>query len=289
MAEEETKNPVTDNSDVSNGNPGTEKPESTLGNILEGMTDKQPETEPGNDTDGKNDEGSGKQDEKDNAKDESNDGDKLPAWTSQLSDELKNNADVMKQLGKFTKISELAKSYAELEKTLGDRVKLPGKETSEAEQNSFYEKLGKPKAKEDYSFIKKDTINFAETAFKNNLTKTQAENIFNMLEESGQSFINAQKAQATKMFAETDKMLHETYGNKYSEKVELMKRGIEAYGGKDLGTALNSAGVLYHPAVVNMFIALGEQTAEAGSVTKGTQGIENYKSTNDGGSFKFKI
>ena len=38
-----------------------------------------------------------------------------------------------------------------------------------------------------------------------------------------------------------------------------------------------------------MFIALGEQTAEAGSVTKGTQGIENYKSTNDGGSFKFKI
>mgnify|MGYP003328640021 CR=1 FL=1 len=41
----------------------------------------------------------------------------LPAWTSQLPEELRSNADVMKQLGKFMKIGDLAKSYSELEST----------------------------------------------------------------------------------------------------------------------------------------------------------------------------
>lgn len=229
---------------------------------------KEPETQPSN-----RDKGEGSKDEGT---------EKEPAWMSQLPSELRGNA----QLTKFEKIGDLAQSYAELETRLGNSVVLPGKDSKAEDVQSFYEKLGKPKTSEEYS-IENDTLGFKDIAYQNNLTREQAENIYKALEKKGFDISEAQSAQQQKLYDETDKALRNEYGNKYSEKVELFQRGIMNYGGTQLGKTLEKAGILYDMNIVKLFIGLGEQSAEAGVVSKVPGQVEDYKSTADGGTFSF--
>ena len=76
---------------------------------------------------------------------------KNPAWTSQLAKDISGNADIMKRLTKFTNISDLAKSYAELEGKIGNSIVKPGKDATAEETSAFYEKLGRPKDASGYS------------------------------------------------------------------------------------------------------------------------------------------
>lgn len=213
----------------------------------------------------------------------------LPAWTSQLPDTIKGNSDVMKQLQKFEKIGDLANSYAELEKKLGKSVVTPGKDASAEEISAFYERIGKPKTADGYDITGESADDFKAIAFEANLTKAQAEAIFKGMGAYGTKIMEAQKANAERQLKETDEMLHKEYGNKYGEKIALLQRGVQAYGGKELGQLLNNAGIFYHPSIVKLFITLGEQSAESGSTSKGTgTGINQYKSTSEGGAFTFK-
>ena len=213
--------------------------------------------------------------------------DKLPAWTSQLPDEIKKDNDFMGKLKNFAKIGDLAKSYSELEKKLGSSIVKPSEDASEEEKAQFYEQLGKPKTAKEYE-LKEDKIGFSELAHKLNLSKDQAQGIYNsFLEIAENQKKNTEKA-LKEMFEKTDADLRQKHGDKYSEKITFMKRGIEAYGGKSLGAILQNAGLLYHPEIVNHFILLGEQNAEAQSITKGSNGGSNaYKSNAEGGMFNF--
>lgn len=217
-------------------------------------------------------------------------GKSLPAWTSQLPDTIKGNEDVMKQLQKFEKIGDLANSYAELEKKLGKSVVTPGKDATAEEVSAFYERIGKPKTAEGYDNIEGENADdFKKIAFEANLTKAQAEAIFKGMGAYGAQILENQKASADRQMRETDEMLHKEYGNKYSEKISLLQRGVQAYGGKELGKLLNDAGIFYHPSIVKLFITLGEQSAESGMTTKGSGGsTSKYMSTSEGGAFTFK-
>ena len=212
----------------------------------------------------------------------------LPAWTSQLPEELRSNADVMKQLTKFGKIGDLAKSYSELESKLGKSIERPGKEASEEEVNAFYQKLGKPKSADKYSIEAEGAEAFKELAYKNNLTDDQAKGIYEAMSQLAMSQIQASKDQLLAHAKETETSLKKEYGNDYDAKLELCKRGVLAYGGPALGEKLQNSGLLYDADVVKMFIKLGEQNAEAGASINGASGTKEYKSTADGGSFKFK-
>jgi hypothetical protein len=76
------------------------------------------------------------------------------------------------------------------------------------------------------------------------------------------------------------------FGSKYQEKMELLKRGIEA-AGKNVGNILHQAGLTGNPEIIKAFIAFGEMTAEGGSLRgKGAGGA--LKSVEDGASFEFK-
>lgn len=271
--------PITDNPTQAAGETnltGTTE-NNSLETIMGNMTaEKKPEAEPGNANTGDKEEGS-----KEN-------GQELPAWTEQLPAELKT-ADFLKTFSKFKKVGDLAKSYSELEKKTGNSIAIPGENASEEEKAAFYEKLGRLKSADEYK-VPDEALNFyKKLAYENNLSQGQLDSIIKAVADNGMKMIADNAESQKKQAMATDAALHAEYGDTYSEKMELLQRGIRDYGGNELGAKLQATGLLYDHQIIKMFIALGEQNAEAGSVSKGSGGGKNeYKSIADGGGFTFK-
>lgn len=253
--------------------------ESSLSNLLGGMADKAPETKPDTNV-GDKDEG-----EKTSADTDT----EIPAWISQLPEELRSNADSMKQFAKFKKIGDLAKSYSELESKLGSSLIKPGDDSTDEERSAFYEKLGRPKSADGYSFANDENAKpFLELAFKNNLTEAQAKSLYESFNEMNQQIVKDQAQRIVQGAKETEDKLRAEYGSKYSEKLTMLERGIMAYGGPAMAKKLQNAGLLFDESFARMFIQLGEMNAEGGTFSKGAGAGNSYKSTADGGSFEFK-
>jgi hypothetical protein len=219
---------------------------------------------------------------------------KLPAWTSQLPDEIKTNNDLIKRLSKFEKIGDMAKSYTELESKLGNSLIKPSTDASAEEIQSFYEQIGKPKNVEGYN-IKADNENvkeFLNVAFNNNLSVDQANQLYEYMLNAGNKAIEQNRTEQAIMQREKieafEKVMNEKYGAKYNEKLKLLETGINTYGGNELGSLLQQSGLLFEPVIADLFINLGERASENQSYVKGTGGgIDTYVSTADGGTFDF--
>lgn len=212
----------------------------------------------------------------------------LPAWTAQLPSDIRGNSELMGKLGRFSKIGDLVNSYNELESKLGSSFSKPKDDATIEEINAFYEKLGRPKTADEYSFAKDDAFQLKQIAFDLGLSEAQAKGIYDKLQERGTTFVQNLKDASQKQFEETDAALRKQYGNKYSEKMQLLQRGLNAFGGNDLGNVLNNAGVLYNKQVCDLFIKLGEMTAENTSNMKGETVGDTYKSVYNGGTMTFK-
>ena len=248
-------------------------------NVMGGMQDQKPGTEPTDTAGGEN--GAGTKDAAD-GKNESEV--KHPAWMAQLGN---IEADKAEKLSKFEKIGDLAKNYLELEGKLGNSLVKPGEGASAEEVEAFYRALGKPESADKYSIEGENTELFRKIAYDNNLTDEQAKAIFQSLKAVGENVAEQQKAAFAKQAADTQKALQAEYGKDYPTKIEMLKRGVATYGGEKVGAKLQQAGLLADPDVVKMFILLGEQSSEAGSPGNGKAKTDGYKSIQQGGYLSF--
>lgn len=212
-----------------------------------------------------------------------------PAWMSQLPEGIRNDADVMKQLSKFQKVGDLAKSYTELETRLGKSIVQPGKDSTPEEVQAFYEKLGKPKDAKSYGIETEGADAYKDIAFKYNLTDDQATGLFKELSDLGIGKVKAAQEELNRRATELDTKLHKEYGSEYEAKLRLLQRGVNAYGGKELGDKLRNSGLLYDESIVRLFIRLGEMGAEPGAAFKGTAAPKKYKSIAEGGTFDYGL
>lgn len=252
-----------------------------IGNIMGGMagSDK-PSTKPG---DNAGDAGKGE-----NASDNGKSGEvQHPAWMSQLTDDIKGDADKAGKLSKFEKLSDLANAYFEAEGKLGSTLVKPGENSTDEERKAFYKALGVPDAADKYSIEGEDAKMFREMAYKNNLTDEQAKAIYGTLKELGENALAQQKIAYEQQAKETQNALIAEYGKDYSKKIEMLKRGIANYGGEAVGAKLQAAGLLADKDVVKLFIQLGEESSEAGAQGKTSGKANSYKSIEDGGTLSF--
>lgn len=271
---ENTGNSNTPNG-TADGNAAGTNSTTSLEGIMGNMAGGQPDAKPVN---GDNAEGSDKTSQAKEIE--------APAWTSQLSEDLRNNQDFIKQVSKFGKISDLAKSYSELEAKLGKAIVKPGKDASDEERESFYQQLGKPKSADKYSITDENAAAFRDVAFKNNLTDEQATALYAQFNEIGKNMLQqAQMEKAVKAKA-TDDALRAEWGNNYDAKITMLQRGVNTYGGKALGEKLKASGLLFDADVIKLFVRLGEESADAGTSAK-TAGGEGYKPTSEGGQFSW--
>lgn len=269
----------TGNSNVSNGatdgNVAGTNSTTSLEGIMSNMADGQPEAKPGN---GDNAEGSNNASQAKEIE--------APAWTSQLSEDLRSNPDLIKQLSKFGKISDLAKSYSELETKLGKAIVKPGKDASDEEKESFYQQLGKPKSADKYSITDENAAAFRDVAFKNNLTDEQATALYAQFNEIGKNAIAQAQLQKAAKAKATDDALRAEWGNNYDSKITMLQRGVNTYGGKALGEKLKNSGLLFDADVIKMFVKLGEESADAGTAGRSAGG-NGYIPTAEGGQFSW--
>jgi len=193
---------------------------------------------------------------------------KLAAWADQLPAEIRLNPELVGRLAKFGKVGDMAKAFLELQaksELSGEGIAIPGKNATADEAAAFWEKAGRPKAADGYTFAKDKENNgaeFAEVAFKANLTAAQADAMFKTLNELGAAqLVAAQKAQAIQV-KEASAALAAEYGSKYNEKIELLRRGLAA-AGPNVGKLLSQAGLTGNPEIIKAFISFGEMTAES--------------------------
>lgn len=271
-----THNPTTPQAGGAVNQPAAEP--STVQNVMAGMLGETPQTEPGNGKAGENADGNQKSTGNAN----------LPAWASQLPEELRTNEEAMKRLGKFNKIGDLAKSYTELESKLGNTTQLPGESSTPEEVEAFFKKLGKPENADGYEIPEEDKMDFRKIAFENNLTSKQAKAVYEAITKFGQNAIEANVKAMEAEALKTQQALERTYGDKLPETLEIAKKGIKDFGGPELGNLLNSAGLLNSLPVVELFIKLGKLTEESPAMSKGAGGgKDTYKSLAEGGHLSF--
>lgn len=206
-----------------------------------------------------------------------------PAWMEQLPAEIRGNADMMKQLAKFKTVGDTAKAYTELASKLGTSVSIPGKDAKPDEVEAFYEKLGKPKTADGYSMKDKEAEPFRQMAFAADLTDSQAQKLVSYAKTQAAAAETAKQ----KAYTEAESSLKAEYGAQWNEKLETFKRGIKTFAGPEVAKEIQRAGLNYSPAVVKMFIKLGEMSSEAGTFTKGETAPAEHVPLSKGGMFSF--
>jgi hypothetical protein len=257
--------PTTASSSGGDGGQPAGSPESSLASIMAGASETKPGGEAGN-----GGAAGGQQGEA-----------KAPVWHEQLPPELKGNPG----LAEYPKVGDLAKALLDLKGKAG--VNLPGDKATPEERAAFWEKLGRPKEPDGYSFAKdKENAEIARMAHTANLTESQAAALFEQMKAFGTSRMQAmQQAQASELL-DTEQKLRTEYGTRYPEKMEFLRRGLAA-AGNGVAAVLQKAGIAGNPDIVRAFIRYGEMTAESGGARGGTT-AQPLKSVNEGGWYSYK-
>jgi hypothetical protein len=215
-------------------------------------------------------------------------GSKLAPWAEQLPAELRDNPELAAKIAKFPKLGDMAKAYLELEgKAAG--IAVPGNDATAEAVAEFWEKAGRPKAADGYSFAKdkeRDGAAFAQAAFGANLTEAQASAMLKSLQELGLKNAQAYNDANNRRRTETAAALEKEYGSRYKENMELLARGLNA-AGPNVAKLLARAGLDGEPEIVKAFIAYGKMTAESGA-SRGGEAGGTFKSVFEGGSFDYK-
>lgn len=196
------------------------------------------------------------------------------SWRDSLPDDLKQSPS----LSKFQDVSDLAKSYAHLEKTMGkDKFTLPDKHATEQDWRDLMGKLGVPESVDQYEIkIPEDAPleeGFADwykqTAHELGVLPQQAQKLMDSFIAKNTEFMQqaegAQKAQVETSLGE----LKAEWGANFDERVVMAKRVVKELGGEDLQKALNETGAGNDARIIKAFSKMAEFFAEDSDVRGG--------------------
>ena len=159
-------------------------------------------------------------------------------WRSGVAEENRSG------VAKFGTANDLAKSYLELEKTMGGRVKIPTEESTSEEISTFYTKLGRPDTSDGYNRPKlEEGKNFNENliggmqtaAFEENITNKQFTKLVERYLSIEKQTAEAAEAEGVRAREETDRTLREQWGGEYEKNVEVARRAMRELVPDELG------------------------------------------------------
>lgn len=135
----------------------------------------------------------------------------------------------------FNSADDVLKSYANLESTLGERVKIPGEDASPEERDAFLTKLGRPEAADKYDLgdalqnVEPEVVSqFNEIAYKLGLSNEQAKALveFEASLMPSQEVLQAELEEYNKS-AESE--LKEIWGKDYDENIKATRKVLADY------------------------------------------------------------
>jgi len=148
---------------------------------------------------------------------------------------------------KFTSVQALAKSYANLERQIGNsnKVAIPSDHSTKEEWDSYYNRLGRPETPDGYELAKPEGLDeklwsedevkdYAGMAHKLGLTKSQAAELAKWQAEriGGAATKHTEALEQLKTEAVT--ALKKEWGAEYEANVQAAKKGAMIAGGEEL-------------------------------------------------------
>lgn len=208
-------------------------------------------------------------------------------FLSSISDEYKASGNIKD----FKDINQMAKSYIELQKMVGNSVRIPPKDASEEARQEFlnklkdvdgvilksdeklFDKLGRPATPEEYKLsetvredlraaFKPEVDAFQNTAHKIGLSSEQAKQLLDMR----MSELASAEAKALESRTKSTEALKTLWGQDYDNRLNAAKQVVSIYGekfGDDVAALVNSpAG--NNPALLHMLSELASVYKEKG-------------------------
>lgn len=201
-------------------------------------------------------------------------------WRSSVPSELRYNDGGVDALAKFESPGQVAKSYLELQKTMGNRVKLPDENSSDEERSAFYQKVGRPEKADGYTMPEGSEIN-AETiapvmaaAHKAGVSNqafgaivAEYLNLESQISEQNQATINAETDAA-------EQQLKADWAGQYDANIEIIERVFRQNSTDETRDVIkqkfNDAGLGRDPVVLNWLKDIGTSTLND-TIVKGEQ------------------
>jgi len=195
--------------------------------------------------------------------------DTLPAWMSQLPDELKQN----EQLSQFKNLGELGNKFLEVSKNAEGSFKIPGEGATDEEISAFYNKIGRPKEASAYDLqspqlpegMQMNTelgVAFRDLSHKIGLTQKQAKQLFDFYNNHMiTTFSTAQKAKI-KAVTDAGDSLKQEWGTNFDTNMEVVKRAYVKFGNEDFTKFMNESGAGNNPVVIKTFFEIGKATLD---------------------------
>lgn len=192
-------------------------------------------------------------------------------WRAALPEDMRADP----ALASFKDIAGLAKSFKDTQAFVGaDKntlLKLPKGDAPPEAWNEVWAKLGRPEKPEGYTFEGLDGFpeealgGFRQVAHEAGLPQAQAAKIAGW-------YAQFQDQQREALRANAESTLKQEWGAAYDDKLNAARLFMQKMGGPEVGEFLERSGFGNHAAVVKLFAAAAEATAEPGALKGGGSG-----------------
>tara|TARA_B100000686_G_C16707843_1_gene927374 strand:- start:476 stop:1351 length:876 start_codon:yes stop_codon:yes gene_type:complete len=209
-------------------------------------------------------------------------------WKEGLSEEYKATFD------RFKDLNSVAKSYGELRKELGDRIKIPTDDSTDEERAEFYKKMGRPDSWEGYEYKPSDgmpsdinwdkdkTSKMLKTAHDIGLSKDQAIKYMKRMEaEAVEGYENVKVNRERDRSQEMEKArasIKDEYGGAYMNVLSNANWALKEFADENTARFIqDSAG--NNTGVLKMFHKIAEMTRPKESLERSGSGTSSMDST----------
>jgi hypothetical protein len=200
-------------------------------------------------------------------------------WKDSVPREVRFNEDGLDRLSKFTDPHEVAKSYLELESSMGAKVKIPAEDAPPEEVSAFYQKLGRPENPDSYTMPEIPNVNegivkaVKEAAYASGSTDKQFESM-------AKAFAEATAAQQEVIVQESEQTLRKEWGGNYDTFIKTAGRAVTEYDDPDFAEWQKSTGVGNHVPFIKFCKWVAEKTLDdtivTGTPTKDKEYVPKY-------------
>jgi hypothetical protein len=158
-------------------------------------------------------------------------------WYEKLDNDLRENPSITK----FKSEGDLAKSYVELQKTLGkDKVIVPNDKSTPEEWAAFWKKAGMPEKEEEYSADQEDMAEqvrltedqvkeFRKAAYAQGVSKKQFDAMFGTYKKLTNARLNQELDNIKGLRNTSETALRQEWGAAYEKKVDGAQKVIDTF------------------------------------------------------------
>ena len=168
------------------------------------------------------------------------------------------------------------KSYSELEKSMGNRVRIPAPDAKPEELRAFYSKIGVPESVEGYEIDEIPEGSFRDESIENHIKQIALDSGIskNALANIMKGYYQHQVDSLKESREQGEQTLRTELGQNYDVEMTIAKRFCDNCS-DDFRELLDSTGIGNNPIFIKEFIKLGKMTQSDKLIKGDTSGDEN--------------